>query len=347
MYYEKVVENDRWLGLKKDGKWTLLDQVGNFQPMYNYDSLGLWGENMVMLKKEAQTIALFANGKKLEIKKGWEPKLLIPQNYISTGAKAEFDFLMLTGPKKARKIYNSFGRKILSNTLEDAVALGPNLIRLQKNNAALTDSTGNYVLNFIYDGIGSNTNGYVSILDKGKVGVINIAKQIKIPPSYDKLIEAYSDTVLIATKGKLKGFISTKNRELSAFDYDEIKYFTDTVALARIENEWFLHGIRDESLRYEGILNFEVLKSNSQEKKLLISTEKGKGVYSNIKGEIIEATYNEIKVLGTADDPIYFAVKIVREANIYVVIYFDKNGNKLFTQTFKQDEYFKIACPKN
>ncbi|KYG83273.1 WG repeat-containing protein [Roseivirga echinicomitans] len=347
LYYEKVVENNRWFGLKKDGKWTLLDQVGDFQPMYNYDSLGLWGENMVMLKKEAQTTALFANGKQIEIKKGWEPKLLIPQNYISTGVKAEFDFLMLTGPKKARKIYNSFGREILSTTLEDAVALGPNLIRLQKNNAALTDSTGNYVLNFVYDGIGSNTNGYVSILDKGKVGVINISKQIKIPPSYNKLIEPYSDTVMVATKGKLKGFISTKNRELSAFDYDEIKYFTDTVALARIENEWFLHGIQDESLLYEGILNYKILEDNSQEKKLLITTEKGKGIYSNIKGEIIEATYDEIKVLGATDDPIYFAVKIVSEANIYVVIYFDKNGNKLFTQTFKQDEYFKIACPKN
>ena len=79
----------------------------------------------------------------------------------------------------------------------------------------------------------------------------------------------------------------------------------------------------------------------------MISTEKGKGIYSNTQGEMIEATYDEIKVLGTVDDPIYFAVKIVREANIYVVIYFDKNGNKLFTQTFKQDEYFKIAGPKN
>jgi len=347
LYYERVVENDRWLGLKKEGKWTLLDQAGKFQPKYNYDSLGLWGENIVMLKKEAQTTALFANGKQLEIKKGWEPKLLVPQNYISTGAKADFDFLMLTGPNKVRKIYNSFGREILNTTLEDAVALGPNLIRLQKKNAALTDSTGNYVLNFIYDGIGSNSNGYVSILDRGKVGVINIEKQIKISPAYDKLIEPYSDTVMVATKGKRKGFSSTKGKELSAFDYDEVKYFTDTVALARIENEWFLHDIRDESLPYEGILNFEVVQDNSAEKKLLISTEKGKGIYSNTQGEMIEATYDEIKVLGTVDDPIYFAVKIVREANIYVVIYFDKNGNKLFTQTFKQDEYFKIACPKN
>ena len=227
------------------------------------------------------------------------------------------------------------------------MALGPNLIRLQKKNAALTDSTGNYVLNFIYDGIGSNSNGYVSILDRGKVGVINIEKQIKISPAYDKLIEPYSDTVMVATKGKRKGFISTKGKELSAFDYDEVKYFTDTVALARIENEWFLHDIRDESLHYEGILNYKIIEENSQEKKLLISTEKGKGIYSNTQGEMIEATYDEIKVLGTVDDPIYFAVKIVREANIYVVIYFDKNGNKLFTQTFKQDEYFKIACPKN
>ena len=347
LLYQKVIESSNWLGLKQSGKWSLIDQSAMQPALYGYDSLGLWGENLAMLKKEEKVTAVFANGKKLDIPKGWEPKLLVPQNYIASGEEAKFDFLMITGLKKARKIYNSFGKEILNLTLQDAVALRPNLLRLQKTNAALTDSTGNYVLNFVYDGIGSNNNGYVSILDNGKVGVINVEKNIKIAPKYDKLLEPYSDTVLVATKGKLKGFITTSGKELSAFDYDEIRFFTDSIALGRIENEWFLHRIKDEALRFEGILEYEFITESENEKVMLITTESGKGVYSTRQNEIIDATYDEIKVLGTKEDPIYFAVKVVREANIYVVIYFDKNGNKLFTQSFKQDEYFKIACPKN
>jgi hypothetical protein len=345
--FEKLVENDRWLGVKQNNQWVLIDQTGNTPPSTNYDSLGLWGENLVMLKKGRLTVAQFANGKQMAIDKGWEAKVLIPQNYISSGNKAEFDFLMLSNKKKVRKIYNSFGREILNTIYDEVVALDPNLLRLQKRNAALADSTGNYVLKFIYDGIGSNVNGYVSTLDKGKVGLINTEKGINITPTYDKLIEAYSDSILIATKGKSKGFINTANKQLSAFDYDEIQFFTKEVALARIESEWFLHRIEDESLLVEGILDFEILNTDSKEKSLLITTESGKGIYSSTQKELIPATYSDIRILGTAEYPIYFAVKIVKEANIYVVIYFDKNGNKLFTQTFKQEEYFKIACPSN
>uniref|UniRef100_UPI004047B669 WG repeat-containing protein n=1 Tax=Roseivirga sp. TaxID=1964215 RepID=UPI004047B669 len=236
---------------------------------------------------------------------------------------------------------------ILSATYDEVIALDPNLLRLQKRNAALADSTGNYVLKFIYDGIGSNINGYVSTLDKGKVGLINTQKGINIPPDYDKQIEAYSDTILIATQGEGKGFINTSNQILSAFDYDEIQFFTEEVALARIENEWFLHRIKDESLLVEGILDFRLLNDTSTEKKLLITKESGKGIYSSVLKEVVPPTYSDIIVLGQPENPIYFAVKLVAEANIYVVIYYDKFGNKLFTQTFKQEEFFKIACPSN
>ncbi|PIQ46953.1 MAG: hypothetical protein COW03_17540 [Cytophagales bacterium CG12_big_fil_rev_8_21_14_0_65_40_12] len=344
--FDKLVENDRWLGVKQNNQWILIDQTGTTPPSTNYDSLGLWGENLVMLKKGQTTSAQFSNGRQIKIENGWEPTLLIPQNYISTGNKVEFDFLMLSN-KKVRKIYNSFGREILSATYDEVVALDPNLLRLQKRNAALADSTGNYVLKFIYDGIGSNINGYVSTLDKGKVGLINTQKGINIPPDYDKQIDAYSDTILVATKGNGKGFINTTNQILSAFDYDEIQFFTEEVALARIENEWFLHRIRDESLLVEGILDFRLLNDSSAEKTLLITTENGKGIYSSVLKEVVPPTYTDIIVLGPQENPIYFAVKLVAEANIYVVIYYDRFGNKLFTQTFKQEEFFQIACPSN
>ncbi|MBO3698977.1 WG repeat-containing protein [Roseivirga sp. E12] len=343
--YDRILENDRWLALEQDSTWTLLDQVGNARPSFGYDSLSFWGENMVMKFRGDSTWAQFKTGKELLMRDDWEPQLLIPQQYITTGEKALSDYFMLTNEKKFRKIYNTYGREILASTYNDVTALSPNMIRLQKRNAALADSTGHFLLNFIYDGIGSNKDGYVSILDKGKVGVINPEKNINIPPTFDKLIEPYGDTVLIASDGKYKGFINAKAESLTSFEFDEVVYYNDTLALTRIENEWLMYDIASDEALYEGILTYEYILEDDLDKTLLINTEDGEGIYSLTKGELIEPTYTEIKVLGSSDEPIYFAMKLVPEADIYIVIYFDKTANKIFTQSFPREAYFRIACP--
>ena len=344
---DKVLENDQWLGVRKDSTWALLDQVGNVPMQTGLDSLALWGENMAMIFRNDSVWAQFKTGKQILMEDKWEPKLLIPQRYISSGEKALHDFFMLSNAKKFRKIYNDRGREILAATYNDVVALGPNMLKLQKRNAALADSTGHFLLNFIYDGIGSNNQGYVSILDKGKVGVINPSLGIRIPPTHERLLEPYSDTVLIASDGRYKAFINTKNKELTAFDFDEVRFYTDSIALTRIENEWLLYDIANDEPLYESMLEFQDLDLNLYQKTLLVTKESGKGIYSLERGELIEPTYTDIKVLGTPEKPVFFAMKLVAEADIYVVIYFDGKGNKLFTQSFRKDAYFNIACPSN
>jgi len=342
--HDKLLENSQWIATKKDSGWALLDRLGALPMASGYDSLQFLGENMVMLFKGDSVLAQFRNGKQLLMEEDWAPTLLVPQNYVKTGETALFDFFMLSGAKDYRKVYNKQGREILSATYKEVTAMGPNLLRLQKRNTALVDSTGNFVLKFIYDGIGSYDQGYVSIVKNGKVGTVNIEKNVTIAPAYESLITPYADSVLMVREDGLIGFINDKNEELSGFDFDEVKYWNDTIALVRIEAEWLLHDIATEDALYEGLKSYEYLVDSEAEKRILVDKETGKGIYSSTLGELIEPTYDDIKVLGTDEAPIYFAVKIVAEANIYVVIYFDADGNKLFTLTYQQDQYFDIAC---
>ncbi len=343
--FSSVLENDRWLLLEADSSWSVYDQLGSLAPAYNYDSVGLLGENMLMIYDEGTTKAQFKNGKQLQLSKKLSTKLLVPQIYIATGEQAEHDFFMVTDAQKKSKIYNDQGKQIHNSTYRDVAALGPNLLRLQKRNAALTDSTGNFLLNFIYDGIGSNNKGYVSILDAGKVGVINPALNFSIPPEYDKLLEPYSDSLLIVTDDKFKGFIDTKNEQLTSFEFDQIEYLTDTSALTLIEEEWLIYDIYNDEAILEGLADYELLKNDDEQIVIKITTETGVGIYDLELGEIIEPTYTDIKVLGTQEEPLYFAVKFIPEASLYIVIYIDSGGNKLFTQSFQEADYFKIACP--
>ena len=342
--YDKLLENSQWIAAKEGSSWVLIDRLGKLPVAGGYDSLNFLGENMVMLYQGDRVLAQFRNSKQLLMKKAWKPSLLVPQNYTKTGETAFFDFFMLSNRKNYRKVYNSHGREILSATYKEVTAMGPDLLRLQKRNTALVDSTGKFVLKFIYDGVGSYDRGYVSIVKGGKVGILNLEKGLAIPPAYESLITPYSDTVLMAKKGGLVGFINGKNKALSGFDFDEVKYWNDSIALVRMEEEWLLHNIATEEAVYEKIIDFKFLENSETEKRILVSTENGKGVYSGTRGELIEPTYDDIKVLGTAETPVYFALKMVREADLYVVIYFDANGKKLFTLTYRQDEYFEIAC---
>ena len=342
--YESIIENEKWIGLQKGGKWTLLDQEGGLFPSYDYDSLWFWGENMVMLQKNERLAAQFKNGKQLLIEDGWTPQLLIPQTYIKTGEKAVSDFLMLSNEKGFRRVYNSAGKEILAATYKSVTALGPNLLKLQKRNAALVDSEGQFILNFIYNGIGSYDNGYVSILKNDKVGILNVEKKTTIPPTYQSRIIPYNDDFLVASKEGFKGFIDTKNTERSSFEFDEVRYWTDSVALVRIENEWLLHRLIDEEIIYEGIIAFDLLQDTKEEKVIRVKTDRGAGIYSSQHGEVIEPTYHDIIALGASENPVYFAEKYIEEAALHIVLYFDKNGNKLFTQTFPEEDFFRIVC---
>ena len=341
--FDKVVENDQWLALQKGNTWALLDQIGEIPARDGLDSVAFWGEHMAMLFKKDAVWTQFRNGKQLLIKKGWQPKLLIPQSYISSGEKPIHDFFMLSNAKKFRKVYNDQGREILAATYKDVVALGPDMLRLQKRNAALADSTGHLLLNFIYDGIGSSHKGYASLLKKGEFGLINPSLGIHISPAYERRLEPYNDTILVASDGRYKGFINTQNKSLTAFDFDEVTFYSDSIALTRIENEWLFYDIANDEPLYEGIIDYFQQESGV----FLITKETGKGIFSPEYGELIEPTYTDIKQLKIPEKPIYFAMKLVEEADIYVVIYFDAKGNKLFTQTFQKEEYFKVICPSD
>lgn len=341
--FDETHNNDRWLVTRSDSTWTLYDQLTN-RPAESFEQVDLLGENMVMLSRNDSTWAQFKNGKRLLIEKNWKGQLLVPQNYIKTGQPAVHDFFMLSNAKKRRKIYNENGKEILAATYQEVTAVDPNMLRLQKKNTALVDSLGVFLLNFVYDGVGSNENGYLSILNGGKVGIINPGKNLLIPPKYTKLIEPYSDTVLVANDGDLKGFINKKGEELSAFDFDEVKYWNDSIALVRIENEWIFHDIATEEAIYEGMTAYELIHSDNEGALLKVTKESGQGLYHSTKGELIEPTFNQVNVLGSKEEPIYFTLKIVAEADLYIVIYYDQKGNKLFTQSLSQEDYNKIAC---
>ncbi|HBS28308.1 MAG TPA: hypothetical protein DEB06_02400, partial [Phycisphaerales bacterium] len=78
-----------------------------------------------------------------------------------------------------------------------------------------------------------------------------------------------------------------------------------------------------------------------------IHKENHYGILSSTRGMIIAPTYNEIINLGTEDIPFYFAEKHVEEADIFVVLYFNKDGTQVKREIYEADEYERIYCRNN
>ncbi|MDZ7650534.1 MAG: hypothetical protein U5K54_27205 [Cytophagales bacterium] len=87
-----------------------------------------------------------------------------------------------------------------------------------------------------------------------------------------------------------------------------------------------LLNFRTEEVILDRIKNFSWIRKSSEENIVRVQRENYYGVISNKKGLIIPPTFHEIANLGTPEIPFYFTEKTVEEADIYVVIYYNREG---------------------
>src|SRR5690606_41797358 len=101
----------------------------------------------------------------------------------------------------------------------------------------------------------------------------------------------------------------------------------------RLTKNAVLQGIR--SLKYV---------SDNESTQAIISKGTQYGVSSDRNLELLPPTYDDILNLGTVDQPIYFAEKRVTEAGLFVVIYYNADGEVIHKQTFSEEDYDHIYC---
>lgn len=344
--YKAALFNKNWLGLKKSEHWGIMGQEGAIFPEFIYDSLQLISENFALLFQRDSTFALFSNGSKVDISEyDHHVQLLRPRSGAAFNDSIPSEFLLASNQSGYKRIYNNVGQEIISGFYTQVDALSPHHLVIEKNNRkGLINESGESLLPIRYNGIANYNNGYLSTLSGTKFGIFNDKKEIDIAPGYDVILQPYNDSLLIVSKRKKFGIIDRSNKTFLPFEYDEVRYWTDSLALAKGGGEWKLINFYKNEPVYEGIENYKVISNNAGE--IVITFYKGKqyGLLSNKKGEVLAPSYQDIFNIGTVAQPVYFAEKAVEEADMYVAIYFDDMGNTLRSQAFSADEFEKIIC---
>lgn len=245
----------------------------------------------------------------------------------------------------SRTLLSAQGEKLTTLICDKLEYAGANVLVLtKKDKRTLVDLQGKAIPLTEFETFGNITTRDMAVLAKKKFGLLNNRTSQFIKPLYERSLFSYNDDLIVAFKDGAYGFITWENKPVGKFEFEEVRYWNDSVAWVRHNFSWRLLFLRDMTFQPGKISNYSLLQKTSGETLAIYGQDNYYGVMSNKSGIILEPTFTGIQNLGTPDEPLYFTEKFVEEAAIYVVIYYNEKGRQIRRQVFEEKEFERIKC---
>lgn len=337
--FSNVNQHGIWTAVKNKG-WRLYDIEQTKYLSSSFDSISFKGPFVFGLSKDTSRV-FFPDHQSFDL----------PSSAIAEflPGKDSTSYLMVDiGGKKT--VYNGMGARMFSLDVDKIQYAGSGFFiiqkkdRLKKDRRGLVDETGRIILTPEFDAIGSVADDVVSLLKDKKFGLFNCRTHRQIKPTYTKNVTRYASGHLTAFQNGFYGFITWDEKAPATFEFEEIRYWNDSIAWVRKNYQWMLYDIARKTSVDDQISSYTIVASTAQEQIAIIKQEGHYGVISNKRDEIVPPTLSRIINVGSAEHPVYFTAKHVEEASIYVVIYYNKDGRLLRRQVYEEEEYEKIHC---
>jgi hypothetical protein len=242
-------------------------------------------------------------------------------------------------------VYNPKGERLFTTTYDRIQYAGyGHFVAMRKEKKGLIGSNGKLVLPLEYDAIGTGNNNMISLLKSMRFGFYDVKHKRLVKPEYEKNILRYNEDIFAAFKNGSYSLINSKNKVVGKIPLEEIRHWTDSVALIKSGGAWMLLNVYTQERELTDISNFTMIRDTPGDKLMIVQSSGQVGVLSEAKGFVIPVKFSDIINVGSADHPLYFTEKHVAEASIFVVIYYDENGVMLRKEVYEQDDYDRIYC---
>ncbi len=342
----KAVVREPWIAYKTDSLWGLY-HIGRQEATFDlFDSLTILHSNILVAHKNKQQSALFFGQQDtttVDLSGTDGYRLLRSAQREKNEATEQVYLLVKNG--NAQLIYNQQGRLLLEGRYTEIVAPDNGLLLLKSaKGSTVADSSGTILLKPQYDAIGNYQHGNFAILNRSRFGLFNPYTNIHISPQYNVALRPYGDSLLMANKNKQWGLVDFANKKALNFDWDELQYWNDTVALARKDRSWQLVRITDNKLLHGPFLSFRFIKQQPEESLAMVYTQEGYGLFSSKDGELIAPAYDDLVNMGTVNDPLFYAEKRVKEADLFVVVYLNAQGKTIFKDAYTREDWLRLLC---
>jgi len=257
-------------------------------------------------------------------------------------------FFLLMEEQGKKKVYSHRGELLFTTTVDFIEYNNEGYFTIhKKGKRGLLSLEGKLVVQPEFDAMGTVSGSMVTVLKDRKFGLLNLTTHKQIKTEYEKNIVTYNESCLIVFKNGFYAFMHWDNKPLTPFEFEEIRYWNDSSALVKKNFNWIIYNFLEKKVVMDKIKNFKWVLDTDQEKIMIFQQENTYGVLSNRRGIVIAPTFSDIINLGSASVPLYFTEKHVEEAGIYVVIYYDKEGQFLRRQVYEVEDYERIYCIRN
>lgn len=329
------------VGVKTEGAWFLLDPLSQELVSQRFDSLGIHGPFVSGFA--ADTAYVFFEGRQAPT------AFYRPLGISFVPGMDSTSFLLVADNLDRKEVYDLGGTLLFSAAFDAIEYAGQGVfVTTKRNKKGLVDRTGRSLLPPEYDAIGSARGEVLSLLKNKRFGAYKIVERKLVKPQYDRNLQVYSRSLLSTSKNGAYGFLDWDDKPASAFDFDEIAYWKDSVALVRRGVNWFFYDIPSGKTTEPNLRKVTMVRDDATEKIAIIQRGNLFGVMSNRRGIIIPLTFSDIVNLGSTDEPLYFTEKHIREASLFVVIYYDRHGQLLRKEIYEDAAgYDKIYCSDN
>ncbi|MGE0587439.1 MAG: WG repeat-containing protein [Cyclobacteriaceae bacterium] len=326
----------RWLGLFKDQEARLYDTGSKKIVDEHLDSL--WFSNRLAFGAKGDSVRVwFGSGRKMSYPSSG--KMI----FVKSPDSVRF-FLIEEKNKKALYEVESGARR-LTMEFDKLEELTTNIFLIEwKGKKGLVGLDGKLLVSIEYDAIVKTSGNFISLLKDKKFGIYNLEKKALVKPTFERNINFYNKSTLVAFKDGGYGFVDLNAKPVSDFEFEEVNFWSDSLALVKRNFRWMIYGIHDNKIYMDQIKDYHLIKDTDAEKIALILKGNEYGVISNKRGEVIPPTFSDILNLGTEDKQLYFTEKHVEEAEIFVVIYYDGDGVFIRREIYEADDYDKIYC---
>jgi len=337
--YDDLLQNSEWLCLKRRGKWSVYNKDIYDEPIIGIDSVKLIGDDLAMVFRGDQGMAIFPNKQVVAFIK--REKLQSIGSNNQTGAH----FLVIK--RDGKNILYKNGIKLLETEYEEIGYISDSAFYVKHHGKyGAIGLQGQLIMRVRYDAIARAENEIAPVLFEGKFGAYNFTDRILMNLEYDEKISQYNAQYFKVKLGDKYGILDRFNVEIITPIFDEIEYWTDTSALVRENEEWQIINIKNQEKYLTEILDYEYIKDEPSGKIIRIRTQSGFGIYHSKKGLLISPTFSDIINLGNVETPLYYAEKSIPEADYYVVVYYDADGEKIRSAAYTAEEYEQIVCDR-
>lgn len=334
--FRKIKFYENWLQLEDEEGMKLFSMVSKKVIQSKLDSV--WFSNHVAFAfKDDSLLVQLRSGAKRQFPRQTNVQFIRGPDSVAHFYSVE---------KNKKTVYDLMsGLKLFQIDFDEIEFLGHQIFLITRDGKkGLAGSDGKIILPVEYAIILTTRHDYASLFKDRKFGLYDLKGRKLIKAAFERNVIPFQNDLFVAYKDGNYGFIHADGKPVGKFEFEEIREWSDSVALVKKNFVWQVYDVYSGEVLLDKIKDYRPVLSSDRERIFIFHRENAYGVVSTERGVIIPATFSDIINLGSEDEPLYFTEKNVEEAGIFVVIYYDQSGKLIRRQVFEKEEYEKIYC---